>query len=175
MKPNGTLLFEEEQRLDPLMAIVVPMLLVVVPAMAPTAMLYFVVPPELRGEATRPTLFVSGGLLLGGIPLAILPGLLMHVVTQVRTRGVFVRTWPLPFIRVPTENALSIHVITYNPWRYYEAKDLLSLILKRKRVVAARGGKGVLLEYPDGSSMLIGTQSPERLMRAIHSLREEQG
>ena len=174
MKPEGTLLFEEEQRFDLLM-VVVPLLLVIVSAMAPLVVHFFVIPPELRGEAMRTTLFVSGGVLLSGIPLVILPGWLMRVVTQVRTRGVFVRTWPFPYIRIPTEDTASIRVVSYNPWRYFEAKDILSLMRKRKRVVAARGGQGVLVEYPDGSSMLIGTQSPERLMRAIHSLREIQG
>ena len=51
----------------------------------------------------------------------------------------------------------------------------MKLCLGRKRAIAARGGHGVLIEYADGSSMLIGTQSPDRLLHAIESLAGRKG
>ena len=116
-------------------------------------------------------MLVSLGTLVVGIPMVVLPGWLVRVITEVRTGGVFVRQWPMPFKRVELGNAASIRIADYNAWRYYDAKDILKLIRGRKLCMAADvKGRGVLIERTDGSSMLIGSRAPERLLHAIESI-----
>jgi hypothetical protein len=171
MKPEGTLLFEEEQHLDPRTAIVIPLILTVIAAAAPLVVYHFVIPEEAKSEARVITMLVSLGTLVVGIPMVVLPGWLVRVITEVRTGGVFVRQWPMPFRRVDLGNGSSIRIAAFNAWRYYDAKDILKLIRGRKLCMAADvKGRGVLIERTDGTSMLIGSRAPERLLHAIESI-----
>ena len=103
--------------------------------------------------------------------MVVLPAWLVRVITEVRTGGVFVRQWPMPFKRVELGSAASVRVADYNAWRYYDAKDILKLIRGRKLCMAADvKGRGVLIERTDGTSMLIGSRAPERLLHAIESI-----
>jgi hypothetical protein len=175
MKPQGTLLFEEEQHFDPREVIYLPVVLVAIAAAAPLVVYHFVMPAEAKSEARLTIMLASLGILVVGIPMVVLPGWLMRVITEVRTGGVFVRPWPMPFKRVDLDNASSVRAVTYNKYRYYDAKDLWRLLSNRKRALAARGDRAVLIEYADGSSMLIGTQAPDRLLRALETLRGTKG
>ena len=73
MRPHGTLLFEEEQRLDPRMAIVMPLFLTLIAAVAPLLVHLLVVPEEAKAESRLPSMLVSLGVLVLGIPMVVIP------------------------------------------------------------------------------------------------------
>jgi hypothetical protein len=101
--------------------------------------------------------------------LALLPFLLfamLKVVTEVRDDGLYVRLFPLPFRRIAFADLRLAEVRTYRPlleyggwgWRY---------TLSHGWAYNARGNRGVQLELHSGKRILIGSQEPEDLLRAI--------
>jgi hypothetical protein len=176
MRPHGTLLFQEEQSLDPRTAIVIPLFLTLISAVAPLLVHLLLVPEEAKAESRLPTLLVSLGVLVLGIPAVVIPGCIVRVITEVRTGGVFLRMFPMPFNCIGLDGTTSIRIADYNAWSYYEAKDILKMISQRKQLAAAdTKGRGVLIEYANGRSILIGSGAPDRLLRAIETLRKAKG
>ena len=107
--------------------------------------------------------------------MIVLTGWFIRLVTEVRTGGVFVRLWPFPFSRIRLDGATSIRSVTYRPIRDYGGWGYRIKLGTGKRAWNARGDRGVLIEYDNGKSMLIGSQSPDRLLRAIETVARQKG
>ena len=88
------------------------------------------------------------------VPVIVLTGWFIRLITEVRTGGVFVRLWPFPFSHIKLDGATSIRSVTYRPIRDYGGWGYRIKLGTGKRAWNARGDRGVLIEYDDGKSML---------------------
>ncbi|WP_435016830.1 hypothetical protein TA3x_004411 [Tundrisphaera sp. TA3] len=106
-----------------------------------------------------------------GMPILLLVGVLR--MTTVVALGE-VRVWFgwIPTYRrsIPIASIRGVHVVQYRPMRDYggwgirQGRD-------GERVLNARGNRGVRLILEDQTQILIGSQRPEELARAIESIR----
>ena len=123
------------------------------------------------GRASGLVVFLLVGLVL---PSVLVVGVLRMTteVTPVSCRVWF--GW-IPTYRhsVPLSSITSVEVVTYRPladcggWGIRRGRD-------GERVLNARGDRGVRLTLSDGSRLLIGSQRPEELARALEqALRPE--
>ena len=101
----------------------------------------------------------------GGILLLLLK---MHLRTEVNPDGLFVRFFPLHFRthRIDLANLKSHAAVTYSPIRDYGGWGIRWRPGKGKAYNVS-GNRGVQLEWKDGKRLLIGSQQPEALDRAI--------
>ncbi len=173
--PEGTLIYEESQgfgqRSNFAMLLLVA-LLILTAVLAPLIVILYA-PPEVRHEAQINGIIASLITLLGGvITFAFL--FFMRVETQVRTRGLFVRLRPLPWRYIAPDGMVAHQAITYRPMRDYGVGYHRSL---RKKWVCfnASGNRGVRIDLADGSHVIIGSQTPDRLARAISQIRCSDG
>jgi hypothetical protein len=94
--------------------------------------------------------------------------LLLHMTTEVSPSDLRVWFGWLPTYRrsVPIESIRSVEVVTYRPiaefgfWGICSGRD-------GERALTARGNRGVRIELSDGTKLLIGSQRPEALARAL--------
>lgn len=124
------------------------------------------------GPGAKPTGGRLGGLtffLLVGfaMPSVLVLGVL-HMTTQVTPLSLCVWFGWIPTYRqsIPIASITSIEVVSYRPladcggWGIRRGRD-------GERVLNARGSRGVRLTLTDGSRLLIGSQRPEELARAL--------
>ena len=173
MKPEGTLIFEEEQHFNPVLTVFLPIGVV----LAVVAIQVFIGATVSRAMESRTPVpyWIAPVLLTVVVPVIVLTGWFIRLVTEVRTGGVFVRLWPFPFSRIRLDGATSIRSVTYRPIRDYGGWGYRIKLGTGKRAWNARGDRGVLIEYDNGKSMLIGSQSPDRLLRAIETVARQKG
>jgi hypothetical protein len=174
MKPHGTLIFEEEQHFNPYLTILLPvaiLMLVVAAQIVTIASASRAVDGHPRPDAA----WAIALILTLVLPLVVLSGWFVRLVTEVRTGGVFVRIWPFPFKHIRLDGTTSIRSVTYRPLRDYGGWGYRIKLGTGKRALNARGDRGVLIEYAGGRSMLIGSQTPDRLLRAIETLAHQKG
>ena len=118
--------------------------------------------PTLLRSLERPL-----GLVVLALPVVILVGLL-HMTTEVTPSVARVWFGWIPTYRrvVPIGTIQRLEVVNYRPladywgWGIRSGRD-------GERVHNARGYRGVRLDLADGSRLLIGSQRPEALARAI--------
>lgn len=128
--------------------------------------------------AKRPGL-LSGGEGLGAT-LAVAAGFLLPVLLAVTVLRMTVVVTPAEVVvwfgwipsyrrRVPIGSVVSARAVTYRPlvdcggWGIRTGRD-------GERVLNANGNRGVRLTLTDGSSLLIGSQSPDALAASIEAL-----
>jgi hypothetical protein len=108
------------------------------------------------------------GLVIGLVLLMMLMVFLLYMTTEVTPTHVRVWFGWLPTYRrqVPIGTVCRIEVVTYRPiadfgfWGIGSGRD-------GERALIARGNRGVRLELTDGTKLLIGSQRPEALARAL--------
>lgn len=119
--------------------------------------------------------------LLSIVPPAVLAGLLalllfwkMKLCTVVDGEGLSVRFFPFHWKprRIPLEDAQRVEAVEYSPLRDYGGWGIRSGWAGRAYNVS--GNRGVRLEFSSGKPLLIGSQRPEELARAIRAWMQEQ-
>jgi hypothetical protein len=108
------------------------------------------------------------GLVIGLVLLMLLIIFLLYMTTEVTPTDVRVWFGWVPTYRrlVPIGTVCRIEVVTYRPivdfgfWGICSGRD-------GERALIARGNRGVRLELTDGTKLLIGSQRPEALARAL--------
>jgi hypothetical protein len=68
-------------------------------------------------------------------------------------------------VRVPLEDVVRAEAVEYRPVREFGGWGLRGF--GRRRAVSARGNRGVLLIRRDGSTVLVGTREPRKLLAAL--------
>jgi hypothetical protein len=140
-----------------------------------TALTYLAVGPNAPG-ASGPRLSGLAVFLLVGLAL---PSVLVLGVLRMTTEvtPMTCRVWFgwIPTYRhaVPLSSISSVEVVSYRPladcggWGIRRGRD-------GERVLNARGDRGVRLTLSDGSRLLIGSQRPEELARALEQASRPQ-
>jgi hypothetical protein len=111
-------------------------------------------------------------LIVGGFVIALCAGLIWlfyatKLVTEVRSDGLYIRFFPFHFSfhRIPLEKLKRYEVRTYRPIR--ECGGWGIRFYKSGKAYNVSGNRGVYLEFLDREPMLIGSQRPEELAKAI--------
>jgi hypothetical protein len=107
-----------------------------------------------------------------GVPIAIAAlFLLLKLQTEVRTDGIYVRFFPfhVHFKRFAAEDLSEYYARQYKPIREYGGWGI-RYSLRNGKAYNVRGNKGVQLVFSTGKKLLIGSQNPEQLEAAIHSI-----
>jgi len=115
----------------------------------------------------------------------ILPGFLMFIIAAIVANLLTMTTWvyeeevkvqfgrlfPYYTKRIPKEEILSAQVVTYKPIREAGGWGIRLGRHEGEKIffLNARGSQGVILER-DGKSIIIGTQFPENLEKALKSI-----
>jgi hypothetical protein len=101
-----------------------------------------------------------------GLVLAILVGVLsVRMRTSLTPQELTVRYGFLGAVRVPLQEIARAEAVEYRPVRDYGGWGLRGF--GRRRAVSARGNRGVLLVRRDGSTLLVGSREPRRLLEAL--------
>ena len=103
--------------------------------------------------------------LMALVLFAVLSLVTMRQVTRVETGTVSVRFGFLSSTSIPTSEIRLAEAVKYRPVREYGGWGIRGL--GRRRAVSTRGDLGVLLTRNDGSTLLIGSQKPRELLRAL--------
>jgi hypothetical protein len=176
-------LFREEQRMEPRL-----FYLVGVAVLLPFVV-FWLLPHEDLPNSARPIIF---GIMLGTVLLTlvfyVLVYYMMRLTTEVREDGISLKCGALfrgP-LEVPHGGIVSHNVVSARSmlalakqhrgkltWKML--RDELTLRLKNRRVWVMNGGRGVRLDYRDGTHFLIGSRQPEKLHEAIALLRRRFG
>jgi hypothetical protein len=122
-----------------------------------------------------PLLFVVGSaalLLSGGILALVWKA---RLIAEVRSDGLYVRFVPFhrSFLFYSLESLRSWEAVTYHPMLEYGGWGIRYGTAGKAYNV--RGDRGVRLEFRDGKKVLIGSQRPEELARALDAAREAGG
>jgi hypothetical protein len=107
-------------------------------------------------------------LIVGSFVVAL--GLLFYaakLVTEVRSDGLYIRFFPLHFSfhRIPLEKLKRYEVRTYSPITECGGWGIRSY--RSGKAYNVSGNRGVVLEFIDGRPILIGSQRPEEVAKAI--------
>ena len=98
--------------------------------------------------------------------LVILAGVLtLRMRTTVTPQQLTVRYGPLGTVRVPVREIARAEAVSYRPVRDYGGWGMRGW--GARRAVNARGNRGVLVIRVDGSTLLVGSQDPRRLLAAL--------
>lgn len=125
-------------------------------------------PAQAAGFENAGTAKLAIGFLVGLVlPLVLVVGVL-RMTTEVAPTDLRVWFGWIPTYRrvVPIGTIVRIEVVTYRPladyggWGIRQGRDGV-------RVLNARGNQGVRIDLADGSRLLIGSQRPEDLARAL--------
>jgi hypothetical protein len=109
---------------------------------------------------------------LVGLTLGLTIALLLFVLrldTAVDRDAVRVRFFPFRARRIPFDDIERVEAVTYSPLREYGGWGIRGT--KRNRAYNTRGKRGVRLVLRDGSRLLIGSQRPDGVARAIEDAR----
>ncbi len=109
----------------------------------------------------------------GALVLGVLLGLALgtRLVTEVRREGLLVQLKPFHRVprRIPFEQAVRLEAVTYAPLREYGGWGLRRGATGR--AYSAWGDRGVLLTFPGGETVLLGSQRADQLAAALRALR----
>ncbi|MGH9369155.1 MAG: hypothetical protein ACRD3M_15950 [Thermoanaerobaculia bacterium] len=103
--------------------------------------------------------------LLGAVLLLLLGVLSLRMQTTVSLDALTVRYGLLGTTRVALSEIARAEAVVYRPVRDYGGWGRRGL--GRRRAVNARGNRGVLLTRRDGSTLMVGSQEPRRLLAAL--------
>lgn len=108
-------------------------------------------------------LFSSFILLVLILMLVLLLGASLTI--KVQGAGLYIRYWPVIRRFIPWDRITSYKAVTYSPLMDYGGWGIRGF--GKKMAYNVSGNRGVLLHLSDSRSLLIGSQSPERLEQAI--------
>ena len=91
----------------------------------------------------------------------------MKLVTEVRSDGLYIRFFPLTHREIPFEDIRRCEVRTYSPIREFGGWGIR--YGRKAKAYNVSGNRGVQLELSNGKRLLIGSQRPEELARAIEA------
>ena len=91
----------------------------------------------------------------------------MKLVTEVRSDGVYIRFFPLTQQKIPFEDIRRCEARTYSPIREFGGWGIR--YGRKTKAYNVSGNQGVQLELSNGKRLLIGSQRPEELARAIEA------
>ena len=103
--------------------------------------------------------------LMALVLLVVLSIVTMRQVTRVEPGAVTVRFGFIYSTSIPTSEIRLAEAVKYRPLRDYGGWGVRGLA--RRRLINTRGDLGVLLTRNDGSTLLIGSQKPRDLLRAL--------
>ena len=117
----------------------------------------------LTGALVIVVLTVSGWLLFGS-----------RLQVEIRDTGISLRFWPyMSKTKIIAPNQISFfEVRTYKPIREYGGWGLRKGVKKTGDAYNVHGNIGLQLVLNDGKRVLIGTQRPEAILRAMKKMRE---
>jgi hypothetical protein len=117
-----------------------------------------------RGEFLVALLATAGCLLIIGLVFAVL-----CMTTEVRHSGLFLGFLPFRRLReIPLEGMTGHRAVEYRPIRDYGGWGIKGT--KKKRAFNVKGNRGVRIDFVDDCHILIGSQEPEKLNRAIEKM-----
>ena len=96
----------------------------------------------------------------------------MKLTVKVRGDGIHIRYFPFHFkdVVIMPADIKSQRPVTYHPIKEYGGWGIRRGWGKNKKCYNVMGNRGVLLEYKNGGTLLIGSQNPEMLSEAIGSI-----
>lgn len=103
--------------------------------------------------------------LIGAVLLVLLGVLTLRMQTTVTPQALTVRYGLLGSTRVELREIARAEAVAYRPVRDYGGWGLRGS--GRRRAINARGDRGVLITRRDGSTLLVGSQEPRRLLAAL--------
>ncbi|MBN1477384.1 hypothetical protein JXA47_11575 [Candidatus Sumerlaeota bacterium] len=120
---------------------------------------------EVSSTEFLPALLATGGcLLLIGLLFAVL-----RMTTEVRRTGLYLGFLPFRRLKqIPLEGMTEHRAVEYRPVRDYGGWGIKGT--RSKRAFNVKGNRGVRIDFEDGRHILIGSQEPERLDRAIEKM-----
>ena len=166
--PEGSVLYEESQHFG--RPIVAMALMTVVAIIVIGAVL--IGKQVNRGAEPIPTEVVLRSIvpLILALAAVLLP-LLFLIETRVTTRGLYVRLKPFPWRHVQPHEIATHEATTFRPLRDCGGYGVHKNYLTKTTCYNARGKHGVRIQLADGKRLIIGSQTPERLARAITQIR----
>lgn len=95
-----------------------------------------------------------------------------RLTTEVRDDGLYLRFFPfhLRFYRIPLENVIDCHALTYHPIRQYGGWGIRFRL--GGKAYNVKGNRGVRLDYNNRRHLLIGSQRADELAARIDHLLE---
>ena len=103
--------------------------------------------------------------LLAAVGFILLAVATLRMQTIVASDAVTLRYGFLSMVRVPISDLARAEAVAYRPVREYGGWGVR--VIGRRRVFSARGDRGVLLTRKDGSTLMVGSQDPRRLLAAL--------
>jgi len=103
--------------------------------------------------------------LLAALLLLLFGVLTLRMQTTVTPEAVTVRYGFLGSIRVPLREIARAEAVVYRPVRDYGGWGLRGA--GTRRAVNARGNRGIRITRRDGSTLLVGSQEPRRMLAAL--------
>ncbi len=89
------------------------------------------------------------------------------LITEVRNDGLYIRFFPLTHREIPFQDIRRCEVRTYSPIREFGGWGIR--YGRKAKAYNVSGNRGVQLELSNGKRLLIGSQRPEELARAIEA------
>jgi hypothetical protein len=127
-----------------------------------------------KGEVSRGDMV---GILLTTVFTLLIIGLVffvLHMTTEVRRSGLYLAYFPFRRLReIPLEGMTRQRAVEYRPIRDYGGYGIKGS--KGKRAYNVSGNRGVRIDFEDDRHILIGSQEPERLSRAIDKMLRRRG
>lgn len=162
---NGTLIFREDQRFCQTWLMLIVVIIPLIYIFTIIDMIFWNESSDLTSASNIATVFV--GLVIGtGLPALFY---LARLTTEVRTDGIYVRFSPFHrSFRKISEDVSSYEIRLYKPIREYGGWGIRGG--KRNGAYNVRGNMGLQLIYANGNKLLIGTQKPDELIIAVHSV-----
>jgi Family of unknown function (DUF6141) len=126
-------------------------------------------PPKSSGGAQIPLLALGIGT-VSALAVLILV-LCAKLTTEVNRSGLYIQYFPFHLSprRIPLEHVILIEIKTYRPLRDYGGYGIRYNAAGKAYNVS--GDRGVNLKFTTGRDLLIGSQRPEELAKALQQLR----
>lgn len=103
--------------------------------------------------------------LIGAVLLVLFGTLTLRMQTTVTPEALTVRYGLLGSTRIALREIARAEAVVYRPVRDYGGWGLRGF--GRRRAINVRGDRGVLITRRDGSTLLVGSQQPRRLLAAL--------
>ena len=119
---------------------------------------------------TNKELFVTVLIFLPIGPLIFLLFIILKLITEVRSDGIYLRFYPLSTFKVPLEDLIDHKAVKYSPIKDYGGWGYKTNLLKKGKAFSMSGNEGVRLDYSNGKHIMIGSQQSKKLEKAISEL-----
>jgi hypothetical protein len=166
MKETG-LIFRERQKFPTWLCWLVDLSMILAALLS-----LFALKKEFSGRRLPETADVLITVIVGiGVPIAIVVlFLLLKLETEVRTDGLYIRFFHIHFRKFLPEDLKEGYARQYKPILEYGGWGIRYGLFGKGKVYNIRGNEGVQLVFRSGRKLLIGTQRPQELEKAIRSI-----